>query len=151
MVFWSKEFTQDFAVRPTFAITGRRLNGFLGLSFKERTILFLLIFLDKTVFALGRSPNKDGRRLGVFAVHLSLARQWESLALWNGPPPGLRLYSMNFHRPPDQGSWQMSVQRCRTIDCRLLPIWQRSRKNAGKMSFPCRWTTLERMIPNAKG
>ena len=27
----------------------RRPNGFLGLSLKDRTILFLLIFLDKTV------------------------------------------------------------------------------------------------------
>ena len=28
---------------------GRRRNGFLGLSLNDRTILFLVIFLDKTV------------------------------------------------------------------------------------------------------
>ena len=28
---------------------GRRLNGFLGLSLNERTILFIVILLDKTV------------------------------------------------------------------------------------------------------
>ena len=28
---------------------GRRLNGFLGLSLNDRTILFLVILLDKTV------------------------------------------------------------------------------------------------------
>ena len=32
-------------------------NGFLGLSLNDRTILFLVILLDKTVFALGRSPS----------------------------------------------------------------------------------------------
>ena len=40
---------------------GRRLNSFLGLSLNDRTILFLVMLLDKTVsvdltvFALGRS------------------------------------------------------------------------------------------------
>ena len=28
---------------------GRRLNGFLGLSLNDRTIIFLVILLDKTV------------------------------------------------------------------------------------------------------
>ena len=32
-----------------FLTEGRRLNGFVGLSLSDRTILFLVIFLDKTV------------------------------------------------------------------------------------------------------
>ena len=31
------------------SFVGRRLNGFLGLSLNDRTILFLVISLDKTV------------------------------------------------------------------------------------------------------
>ena len=52
---------------------GRRLNGFLGLTLHDRTILFLVILLDKsddTVFALVRSPlAKEGgisRQRGAF-------------------------------------------------------------------------------------
>ena len=36
---------------------GRRPTGLLGLSLNDRTILFLVIFLDKTVFASRRSPK----------------------------------------------------------------------------------------------
>ena len=32
-----------------FSTLGRRLNGFLGLSLKDRTILYLAILLDSTV------------------------------------------------------------------------------------------------------
>ena len=50
-------------IRPSKTIvnphtTGRRPNGFLGLSLNDRTILFLLILLDKTVFAFGASPHE---------------------------------------------------------------------------------------------
>ena len=47
-IFWraSSSRFRTLRRRPT---AGRRLNGFLGLSLKERTILFLVILLDKTV------------------------------------------------------------------------------------------------------
>ena len=61
-----------FAIRGCDALEreGRRPNGYLGLSLNDRTILFLLILLDKTVsvrqdcktvFALGRSPRERER------------------------------------------------------------------------------------------
>ena len=37
------------AFDPIRGIGGHRLNGFLGLSLNDRTVLFLLIILDKTV------------------------------------------------------------------------------------------------------
>ena len=36
-------------VEAHHATLGRRLNGFLGLSLNDRTILFIVILLDKTV------------------------------------------------------------------------------------------------------
>ena len=48
-----------FVVHCVVTFIGRRPYSFLGLSFNERTILFLVILLDKTVFALGRSPYQS--------------------------------------------------------------------------------------------
>ena len=46
-------------------VTGRCPNGFLGLSLNDWTVLFLVILLDKTVFELGRSPNKSSPKVGL--------------------------------------------------------------------------------------
>ena len=46
---------------------GRRPNGFLGLSLNDRTIIFLVILLDKTVFALRRLPQ-EGDQIGTVLI-----------------------------------------------------------------------------------
>ena len=43
-------------IAATSKSSGRRLNGFLGLSLNNGSILFLVSLLDKTVFAFRRSP-----------------------------------------------------------------------------------------------
>ena len=40
---------QSFPIPNNRHSVGRRLNGFLGLSLNDRTIVFLVILLDKTV------------------------------------------------------------------------------------------------------
>ena len=71
---------------PSPAIVGRRLNGFLGLSLNEWTILFLVISLDKTklatvpwfsVFSVFRSFQcQDWVSVQSFSVPLSI-RYWQ--------------------------------------------------------------------------
>ena len=48
-LLWNKQGTKHFYTMYEASYEGRRLNGFQGRSMNDRTILFLVILLDKTV------------------------------------------------------------------------------------------------------